>query len=68
MVNNVWWEPVPMKLIFIIFEKQINENKSSCYPETQIYKQAVCNPYNELYHIKINQYERNIYSFFSNSN
>ena len=26
MVNNVWWEPVPMKLIFITFEKQINEN------------------------------------------
>ena len=26
----------------------INENKSSCYPETYTYKQGVCNPYNEL--------------------
>ena len=27
----------------------INENKSSCYPETEIYKQGVCSPYNELW-------------------
>jgi len=27
----------------------INENKSSCYPEIETYKQEVCSPYNELY-------------------
>ena len=32
----------------------INENKSSCYPETETYKQDVCNPYNELPVIKEN--------------
>jgi len=26
----------------------INENKRSCYPETETYKQGVCSPYNEL--------------------
>ena len=26
----------------------VNENISSCYPETEIYKQGVCSPYNEL--------------------
>ena len=26
----------------------INENKSSCYPEIETYKQEVCSPYNEL--------------------
>ena len=30
----------------------INENKSSCYPETDIYKQGVCSPYKELENIK----------------
>jgi hypothetical protein len=29
----------------------INENISSCYPETEIYKQGVCSPYNEFYAI-----------------
>ena len=26
----------------------VNENKSSCYPEKETYKQGVCSPYNEL--------------------
>ena len=26
----------------------VNENKSSCYPEPESYKQGVCSPYNEL--------------------
>ena len=52
MVSNVWWEPVPMKLIFIIFEKQINENKSSCYPEIRTHKQEVYSTYKELCTIK----------------
>jgi len=34
----------------------INENKSSCYPETETYKQGVCSPYNELYAIKNPKY------------
>ncbi len=33
----------------------INENKSSCYPETDIYKQGVCSPYKELPVIWLNQ-------------
>jgi len=28
--------------------EMINENKSSCYPEIEPYKQEVCSPYNEL--------------------
>ncbi len=31
-----------------ILIKMINENKSSCYPEPDTYKQGVCSPYNEL--------------------
>ena len=32
----------------------INENKSSCYPEIETYKQEVCSPYNELWAIMTN--------------
>ena len=39
----------------------INENISSCYPETEIYKQGVCSPYNELAVIrKRNRYKMKI--------
>ena len=31
------------------YEKQINENKSSCYPEMETYKQEVYSPYNQLW-------------------
>ena len=33
----------------------INENKSSCYPEIETYKQEVCSPYNELCVMRENQ-------------
>ena len=34
----------------------INENKSSCYPEPDTYKQGVCSPYNELAPIEQNNF------------
>lgn len=45
----------------------VNENKSSCYPEPESYKQGVCSPYNELCVIKkTNQkkYEKNDFTFY----
>ena len=35
-------------LFHYILIKMVNENISSCYPETEIYKQGVCSPYNEF--------------------